>query len=253
MDYELERGECPMAGHSKWSNIKHRKGAQDKKRGKIFMKFAKDLYVAAKEGGGDPETNPQLRLTIDKAKANNVPNENIEKAINKATGNLDGANYEELTYEGYGPGGIAVMAEVLTDNKNRTASEVRHAFNKNGGNLGENGCVSFMFDRKGYIVINRAETEIDEDELMLEAIEAGAEEMETYDEAFEIYTDPENFQDVRKALEESGYTLDNAEVTYFPQTKSSLEGENAEQMDKLIDMLEELEDVQEVYHNLEEQ
>ncbi len=242
-----------MAGHSKWSNIKHRKGAQDKKRGKIFMKFAKDLYVAAKEGGGDPETNPQLRLTIDKAKANNVPNENIEKAINKATGNLDGANYEELTYEGYGPGGIAVMAEVLTDNKNRTASEVRHAFNKNGGNLGENGCVSFMFDRKGYIVINRAETEIDEDELMLEAIEAGAEEMETYDEAFEIYTDPENFQDVRKALEESGYTLDNAEVTYFPQTKSSLEGENAEQMDKLIDMLEELEDVQEVYHNLEEQ
>ena len=253
MDYELERGECPMAGHSKWSNIKHRKGAQDKKRGKIFMKFAKDLYVAAKEGGGDPETNPQLRLTIDKAKANNVPNENIEKAINKATGNLDGANYEELTYEGYGPGGIAVMAEVLTDNKNRTASEVRHAFNKNGGNLGENGCVSFMFDRKGYIVINRAETEIDEEELMLEAIEAGADEMETYDEAFEIYTNPENFQDVRKALEDSEYTLDNAEVTYFPQTKSSLEGENAEQMDKLIDMLEELEDVQEVYHNLEEQ
>ena len=242
-----------MAGHSKWSNIKHRKGAQDKKRGKIFMKFAKDLYVAAKEGGGDPETNPQLRLTIDKAKANNVPNENIEKAINKATGNLDGANYEELTYEGYGPGGIAVMAEVLTDNKNRTASEVRHAFNKNGGNLGENGCVSFMFDRKGYIVINRAETEIDEEELMLEAIEAGADEMETYDEAFEIYTNPENFQDVRKALEDSEYTLDNAEVTYFPQTKSSLEGENAEQMDKLIDMLEELEDVQEVYHNLEEQ
>ncbi|QHE53120.1 YebC/PmpR family DNA-binding transcriptional regulator [Pontibacillus sp. HMF3514] len=242
-----------MAGHSKWSNIKHRKGAQDKKRGKIFMKLAKDLYVAAKEGGGDPETNPQLRLTIDKAKANNVPNENIERAINKATGNLDGANYEELTYEGYGPGGVAVMAEVLTDNKNRTASEVRHAFNKNGGNLGENGCVSFMFDRKGYIVINRTEENIEEEELMLEAIEAGADEMETYEEAFEIYTDPENFQDVRKALEDSGYTLDNAEVTYFPQTKSKLEGEEAEQMEKLIDMLEELEDVQEVYHNLDEQ
>ncbi|KGX84339.1 YebC/PmpR family DNA-binding transcriptional regulator [Pontibacillus marinus] len=242
-----------MAGHSKWSNIKHRKGAQDKKRGKLFMKLAKDLYVAAKEGGGDPETNPQLRLTIDKAKANNVPNENIERAINKATGNLDGANYEELTYEGYGPGGVAVMAEVLTDNKNRTASEVRHAFNKNGGNLGENGCVSFMFDRKGYIVINRTEENIEEEELMLEAIEAGADEMETYEEAFEIYTDPENFQDVRKALEESGYTLDNAEVTYFPQTKSKLEGEEAEQMEKLIDMLEELEDVQEVYHNLDEQ
>jgi len=242
-----------MAGHSKWSNIKHRKGAQDKKRGKIFMKLAKDLYVAAKEGGGDPETNPQLRLTIDKAKANNVPNENIERAINKATGNLDGANYEEMTYEGYGPGGVAVMAEVLTDNKNRTASEVRHAFNKNGGNLGENGCVSFMFDRKGYIVINRTEENIEEEELMLEAIEAGADEMETYEEAFEIYTDPENFQDVRKALENSGYTLDNAEVTYFPQTKSKLEGEEAEQMEKLIDMLEELEDVQEVYHNLDEQ
>lgn len=241
-----------MAGHSKWSNIKHRKGAQDKKRGKLFMKLAKDLYVAAKEGGGDPETNPQLRQTIEKAKANNVPNENIDRAINKATGNLDGANYEEITYEGYGPGGVAVMAEVLTDNRNRTASEVRHAFNKNGGNLGENGCVSFMFDRKGYIVIDRSEADIDEEELMLEAVDAGADEMETYEEAFEIFTVPENFQDVRKALQEAGYSLENAEVTYFPQTKSQLVGEEAEQIDKLIDMLEELEDVQEVYHNLEE-
>lgn len=241
-----------MAGHSKWANIKHRKGAQDKKRGKLFMKIAKDLYVAAKEGGGDPETNPQLRLTIDKAKANNVPNENIDRAISKATGNLDGANFEELTYEGYGPGGVAVMVEVLTDNRNRTASEVRHAFNKNNGNLGENGCVSFMFNRKGYLVIDRSEIDADEDEVMMEVIEAGADEMETYEEAFEIYTEPESFQDVRKALESQDYTLAEAEVTFFPETYSSLEGEEADQMEKLIDMLEELEDVQEVYHNLKE-
>ncbi|KGP73901.1 YebC/PmpR family DNA-binding transcriptional regulator [Pontibacillus yanchengensis] len=238
-----------MAGHSKWSNIKHRKGAQDKKRGKIFMKLAKDLYVAAKEGGGDPETNPALRKAIDKAKANNVPNENIDRAINKATGNLDGANFEETTYEGYGPAGVAVMVEVLTDNRNRTASEVRHAFNKHNGNLGENGCVSFMFDRKGYIVISRTEHNVDEEELMLEVIEAGAEEMETNEESFEIYTDPESFQDVRTALEAQGYTLENAEVTFFPQTYSHVEGEEAEQMEKLIDMLEDLEDVQEIYHN----
>ncbi|KGP90947.1 transcriptional regulator [Pontibacillus chungwhensis BH030062] len=238
-----------MAGHSKWANIKHRKGAQDKKRGKLFMKMAKDIYVAAKEGGGDPETNPQLRLMIDKAKANNVPNENIDRAINKATGGLDGANYEEFTYEGYGPGGAAVMVEVLTDNRNRTASEVRHAFNKNGGNLGENGCVSFMFDRKGYIVIDRSLVEVDEDELMLEAIEAGAEEMETTEGAFEIYTDPEAFQDVRTTLKEQDISLDTEEVTFFPQTYSELDGEVAEQMEKLIDMLEDLEDVQEVYHN----
>ncbi|MYL53380.1 YebC/PmpR family DNA-binding transcriptional regulator [Pontibacillus yanchengensis] len=238
-----------MAGHSKWANIKHRKGAQDKKRGKIFMKLAKDLYVAAKEGGGDPETNPALRQAIDKAKANNVPNENIDRAINKATGNLDGANYEETTYEGYGPAGVAVMVEVLTDNRNRTASEVRHAFNKHNGNLGENGCVSFMFDRKGYIVVNRNEHNINEEELMLEVIEAGADEMETYEESFEIYTDPESFQDVRTALESQGYTLENAEVTFFPQTYSHVEGEEAEQIEKLIDMLEDLEDVQEVYHN----
>ncbi|MYL33331.1 YebC/PmpR family DNA-binding transcriptional regulator [Pontibacillus yanchengensis] len=238
-----------MAGHSKWANIKHRKGAQDKKRGKIFMKLAKDLYVAAKEGGGDPETNPALRQAIDKAKANNVPNENIDRAINKATGNLDGANYEETTYEGYGPAGVAVMVEVLTDNRNRTASEVRHAFNKHNGNLGENGCVSFMFDRKGYIVVNRNEHNINEEELMLEVIEAGADEMETHEESFEIYTDPESFQDVRTALESQGYTLENAEVTFFPQTYSHVEGEEAEQIEKLIDMLEDLEDVQEVYHN----
>lgn len=238
-----------MAGHSKWANIKHRKGAQDKKRGKIFMKLAKDLYVAAKEGGGDPETNPALRQAIDKAKANNVPNENIDRAINKATGNLDGANYEEAMYEGYGPNGVAVMVEVLTDNRNRTASEVRHAFSKNGGNLGENGCVSFMFDRKGYIAISSEENDVDEEELMLEIIEAGADEMETEEGAFGIYTTPEAFQDVRSSLEEQGYSIEEAEVTFFPQTYAHLEGDDKEKMEKLVDMLEDLEDVQEVYHN----
>ncbi|KGX89002.1 YebC/PmpR family DNA-binding transcriptional regulator [Pontibacillus litoralis] len=238
-----------MAGHSKWANIKHRKGAQDKKRGKIFMKLAKDLYIAAKEGGGDPDTNAALRLAIDKAKANNVPNDNIERAINKATGNMDGANYEEMMYEGYGPNGVAVMVEVLTDNRNRTASEVRHAFNKNNGNLGENGCVSFMFDRKGYIAVNRSEHTIDEEEFMLEVIEAGAEEMETSENAFEVFTTADSFHEVRTALEESGYTLEEAEITFIPQTYTSLQEEEAEQLEKLVDMLEDLEDVQEVYHN----
>ena len=173
-----------MAGHSKWKNIQRRKNAQDAKRGKAFMKAAKDIYVAAKEGGADPETNAALRLAIDKARAENMPNENIERNIKKATGTLDGVSYEEITYEGYGPGGTAVMVELLTDNKNRAAAEVRHAFSKSGGNLGENGCVAFMFNRKGYIVIDRSTTDADEDTVMLAAIEAGADEMETSDEVF---------------------------------------------------------------------
>ena len=163
-----------MAGHSKWKNIQRRKNAQDAKRGKAFMKAAKDIYVATKEGGADPETNAALRLAIDKARAENMPNENIERNIKKATGTLDGVSYEEITYEGYGPGGTAVMVELLTDNKNRAAAEVRHAFSKSGGNLGENGCVAFMFNRKGYIVIDRSTTDADEDTVMLAAIEAGA-------------------------------------------------------------------------------
>ncbi|ENH97107.1 hypothetical protein J416_07457 [Gracilibacillus halophilus YIM-C55.5] len=240
-----------MAGHSKWKNIQRRKNAQDAKRGKIFMKLAKDIYVAAKQGGGDQEMNPALRTAVDKAKANNMPNENIDRAIKKATGDLDGANYEELTYEGYGPGGIAVMVEVLTDNKNRTASELRHAFSKNGGNLGENGCVAFMFDRKGYIAIDQNQTDADEDDMMLEAIEAGAEEMETTDGAYEIYTDPDQFTDVRSNLEESGFILDTAEVTMMPQTFSSIEDQDKSKMIKLVNMIEDMEDVQEVYHNLD--
>ncbi|WP_066194387.1 MULTISPECIES: YebC/PmpR family DNA-binding transcriptional regulator [Gracilibacillus] len=240
-----------MAGHSKWKNIQRRKNAQDAKRGKIFMKHAKDIYVAAKQGGGDVEMNPSLRLAVDKAKSDNMPNENIDRAIKKATGDLDGANYEELTYEGYGPGGTAVMVEVLTDNKNRTASDVRHAFSKSGGNLGENGCVAFMFDRKGYLVIEQDSTAADEDTVMLEAIEAGAEEMETIEGAFEIFTSPEDFQSVKTSLEESGFSFATAEITMIPQTLSNVDETAGNQMIKLVNMLEEMEDVQEVYHNMD--
>lgn len=240
-----------MAGHSKWNNIKRRKGAQDAKRGKIFMKAAKDIYVAAKEGGPDPEMNPALRVAIEKAKANNVPNDNIERNIKKATGTLDGVSYEEFTYEGYGPGGSAVMVEVLTDNRNRTASEVRHAFSKNGGNLGENGCVAFMFNRKGYLVIDRSKTDADEDTVMLAAIEAGAEEMETQDDVFEIYTESEQFTEVRDALAAEGFEFEEAEVTFIPTTYASLEETDQDKMERLVDQLEDLEDVQDVHHNAE--
>lgn len=215
-----------MAGHSKWKNIQRRKNAQDAKRGKIFMKLAKEIYVAAKQGGGDPDANPSLRLAIDKAKAANMPNDNIERAIKKATGSQDGANYEEITYEGYGPGGVAVMVKCLTDNKNRTATSVRTAFNKNGGNLGETGCVSYMFERKGYIVIDG--NGIEEDDLFLEAIDAGAEELEASGEAFEIYTAPENLNNVKTALEEKGYKLETAEITWIPQTYTQLDETTAE-------------------------
>ncbi|MBM7541760.1 YebC/PmpR family DNA-binding transcriptional regulator [Amphibacillus cookii] len=238
-----------MAGHSKWKNIQRRKNAQDAKRGKIFMKAAKDIYIAAKEGGPDPEVNPALRLAIDKAKASNMPNDNIDRAIKKATGSLDGVSYEEVVYEGYGPGGAAIMVEILTDNKNRSASDVRHAFSKNGGNLGENGCVSFMFNRRGYLLIDRSTTEADEDTIMLAAIEAGAEEMETTEDSYEIFTEPEQFSDVKSALSEEGYHLETAEVTLIPSTYSSLSEDERSKMEKLIDHLEELEDVQEVYHN----
>jgi YebC/PmpR family DNA-binding regulatory protein len=242
-----------MAGHSKWHNIQKRKNAQDAKRGKVFMRHAKVVYEAAKKGGGDPDTNPTLRLAIDKAKADNMPNDNIERAIKKATGSLDGASYEELTYEGYGPGGTAIIVNVLTDNKNRTAAEVRHAFSKNGGNLGENGCVSFMFDRKGYIIILNEDGTIDEDEISLEAIEAGAEDITVQDGAYEVYTTPDNFEAVCNHLVNAGYSLENEEITMIPQNYSKLEAKDEEKMLNLIDMLEEDEDVQDVHHNLEVQ
>lgn len=240
-----------MAGHSKWHNIQRRKGAQDKKRGKIFMRHARLIYTAAKEGGGDPEMNPALRTAIENAKADNLPNDNIDRAIKKATGNLDGANFEEVTYEGYGPSGIAVIVHVLTDNRNRTASEVRHAFTKNGGNLGASGCVSFMFDRKGYIVITNEDGAIDEDELTLEAIDAGADDIEYEDGVFEIYTEADQFNNVKEALEEANYTFAEAEITLIPQNYTTIDEDEQDAMLNLIDMLEESEDVQDVHHNMQ--
>ncbi|RDW21678.1 YebC/PmpR family DNA-binding transcriptional regulator [Oceanobacillus chungangensis] len=240
-----------MAGHSKWHNIQKRKGAQDAKRGKIFMRHAKAIYMAAKEGGGDTSTNASLRLVIDKAKADNMPNDNIERAIKKATGTLDGASYEELTYEGYGPGGVAVIVNVLTDNKNRTAAEVRHAFKKHDGNLGENGSVSFMFDRKGYIVITNEEGSIDEEELTFAALEAGADDITAEDGVFEIFTTPETFTEVVEQLKEDSYTIEQSEVTLIPQNYNSVTEEEEEKMQQLIDTLEDNEDVQDIHHNLE--
>lgn len=241
-----------MAGHSKWSNIKRRKGAQDAKRGKIFMRHAKNIYNAAKQGGGDIEMNPALRLAVERAKADNMPNENIERNIKKATGDLEGQRFEEITYEGYGPGGVAIIVQALTDNKNRTASEVRHAFSKNGGNLGETGSVSFMFDRKGIIIIDNEKQNIDEDEITLEALEAGADDIMTHDDAYEIFTGPENYSAVADYFAEKDFPILESEVTLIPQTYSQVTGEDEEKVQQLIDMLEDNDDVQEVIHNLEE-
>ncbi len=240
-----------MAGHSKWHNIQRRKGAQDAKRGKIFMYHAKNIYTAAK-AGGDPEMNPALRLAIEKAKSDNMPNDNIDRAIKKATGTLDGASYEEITYEGYGPSGIAIIVHVLTDNRNRTAAEIRHAFSKNGGNLGTSGSVSFMFDRVGYIIILNQDDSIDEDELTLTALDAGAEDIEYENGVFEISTTPENFQNVVGYLTESAYEIESSEITLVPQTTTQVSGEDLEKMNHLIEQLEDSEDVQDIHHNMEE-
>lgn len=240
-----------MAGHSKWKNIQNRKNAQDSKRGKIFQKLAKEIYVAAKQGGPDPELNPSLRLVVEKSKAANMPNDNIQRAIDKAAGNLDSENYEEIVYEGYGPGGAAVMVMCLSDNKNRTASNVRLAFNKHGGNLGESGCVSYLFDRKGYLVIERENLDIDEEDMLMQVLEAGGEDMETMDEVFEIYTDPESFMEVKNILEEANFIFATAEITMIPQTTASLNDEQAEKMEQMLDMLEDDDDVQDVHHNFE--
>lgn len=240
-----------MAGHSKWHNIQQRKNAQDSKRGKIFMRHAKAIYTAAKHGGGDMEMNPQLRAAVEKAKSENVPNDNIERAIQKATGTLDGARFEEITYEGYGPGGVAVIVHALSDNKNRTAGEIRNTFNKHGGNLGENGSVTFMFNRKGYMRIMNESGQIDEETLTLHAIEAGAEDIRSGKDFYEIYTTPEDFQDVGTYLEEAGFTLSDEEVTFIPQTYNQISASEEEKMLDMIDTLEENEDVQDVVHNLE--
>src|SRR5699024_2854098 len=240
-----------MAGHSKWHNIQRRKGAQDAKRGKIFMYHAKNIYTAAK-AGGDPDMNPGLRLAIEKAKNDNMPNDNIDRAIKKATGTIDGASFEEVTYEGYGPSGIAVIVHVLTDNRKRTASEIRHAFSKNGGNLGETGCVSFMFNRTGCIIILNEDEKIDEDELTLTAIDAGAEDIEYEDGVFEVNTSPEDFNDVIKHLKDEGYEIESSEITFVPQTYTQVSDEDKEKMNHLVEMLEDSEDVQDIHHNMKE-
>ncbi|MDO5714866.1 MAG: YebC/PmpR family DNA-binding transcriptional regulator [Tissierellia bacterium] len=238
-----------MAGHSKWNNIKNKKGKEDAKRGRIFTKLGRYIMVAAKEGGPDPEYNPALKMAIDKAKAENMPNDNIERAIKKATGEGSTANFEEVTYEGYGPSGTAVMVKVLTDNRNRTAPEMRVAFDRNGGNLGQTGCVSFMFDRKGVLGIEENE-DIDGDDLMMLAIDLGAEDFQIEDGGFEIITSPEDYMTVRDGLEKEGYEFVISEITFLPQNYTTLETqEDIDLMEKLVDTLEDNDDVQEVYTN----
>ena len=236
-----------MSGHSKWSTIKRKKGALDAKRGKLFTKLIKELTIAAREGGGDPAANPRLRLAVDNAKAANMPADNIDRAIKKATGELEGVTISELTYEGYGPGGVALLVEVATDNKNRTVAEVRHLFSKHGGNMGESGSVAWMFEKKG--VVSLPKQGKSEDDILEIALNAGAEDMRTEDEYFEIQTEVESFEPVRRALIEKNLTLDNASLQWIAKNIINVAGENAEKMMKLIESLEDCDDVQNVYSN----
>jgi YebC/PmpR family DNA-binding regulatory protein len=236
-----------MSGHNKWASIKHKKGANDAKRGKIFTKLIKEITVAARMGGGDPAGNPRLRAAILAARAENMPKDNIERGIKKGTGELEGVNYDESIYEGYGPGGAAVLVESLSDNKNRSVAEIRHVFTKNGGNLGTGGCVAWMFKKKGYIAIDRKA--VDEDKLMEKALEAGAEDVREDESAFEVITAPEDFERVKAAIDELKLIYISSEVTMLPQNTTSLTGKEAEQMVRLMDMLEDCDDVQKVYTN----
>ncbi len=237
-----------MSGHSKWSTIKRKKGANDAQRAKIFTKISRELTVVVKAGGPDPDSNSKLKDIMAKARANNMPNDNIMRTIKKAAGETGGDNYEDVTYEGYGPNGVAVIVETLTDNRNRTAGDVRHYFDKSHGNLGQNGCVSFMFDKQGIILIEK-EDSIDEDTLMMEALDAGADDFAAEDGIFEITTTPESFSAVREALE-ANYTLASAEVEMVPQTTVELtDPDDIKFMSRLLEMLEDNDDVQNVYHN----
>ena len=243
-----------MSGHSKFANIKHKKEKNDAAKGKIFTKIGREIAVAVKEGGGaDPANNSRLRDVIAKAKVNNMPNDNIERRIKKAAGDMDANNYERVVYEGYGPNGTAIIVEALTDNKNRTASNVRSAFTKGNGNIGTPGCVSFMFDKKGQILIDREEFEMDADELMMLALDAGAEDFAEEEDSFEIITDPDSFSEVREKLEEAGIPMMEASVTMIPQTYVELTDEtDIKNIQKTLDLLDDDDDVQEVYHNWEE-
>ncbi|MDV6316917.1 YebC/PmpR family DNA-binding transcriptional regulator [Idiomarina sp. HP20-50] len=236
-----------MAGHSKWSNIKHRKAAQDAKRGKIFTKLIREITVSAREGGGDPETNPRLRAAIDKALSNNMKRDTIDTAVKRGSGDLEGDNVDELTYEGYGPNGVAVLLECMTDNRNRTVSDVRHAFSKMGGNLGTDGSVAYLFNKRGVISYPQSVTE---EQIMEPALEAGAEDIITYEDgSIDVMTSPENFGAVKDALDAKELEASNAEVTQVPDTRVDLDEESARTFLKLLDALEDLDDVQNVYHN----
>ncbi len=241
-----------MSGHSKWNNIKNKKAKTDAQRGKIFTKIGKEIAICVRDGGGDPNSNGKLRDLIAKAKANNVPNDNIERAIKKAMG-ADSVQYEEIIYEGYGPSGVAVIVETATDSRNRTASDVRHFFDKYGGNLGATGCVSYMFDDKGVIILLREDNEnVDEDTLMEAALEAGAEDFSSDEDSFEITTEPDDLYAVRDALEKLGYKIESAEEDKIPQTYVTLEDEeDIKNMNLLIEHLEDSDDVQNIYHNWE--
>ena len=236
-----------MSGHSKWSTIKRKKGAADAKRGKMFTKLIKEITIAAREGGGDPGANPRLRLAVDNAKAANMPADNIERAIKKATGELEGVTFHEFTYEGYGPSGVAVMVEVATDNKNRTVAAVRHLFSKYNGSLGENGSVAWMFERKGVITLPTQDKT--EDDIMDIVLEAGAEDLQTEEDFFEVQTDLESFDPVRKALLSKELQVENASLQWLAKNVVKVNGEDAEKVIKLIDALEESDDVQNVYAN----
>ncbi|MFH1156091.1 MAG: YebC/PmpR family DNA-binding transcriptional regulator [Pseudomonadota bacterium] len=236
-----------MSGHNKWSSIKHKKGAVDAKRGKIFTKLIKEITVAARMGGGDPNANPRLRSAIISAKTQNMPKENLERAIKKGTGELEGVAYEEITYEGYGPGGVAVLVECLTDNKNRTIADVRHIFGKAGGNIGTDGCVSWMFGTKGLITVDKSAAS--EDTLMEVGLEAGAEDVTDEGDCFEIITSPDDFEAVKAALEGASITYESAEITMIPQNQTRVEGKDAEQMIRFMDALDDCDDVQKFYTN----
>lgn len=241
-----------MSGHSKWNNIKNKKGKSDAERGKVFTKLGRELLVAVKEGGPDPSSNSKLRDVIAKCKANNMPNDNIERSIKKAAGDGNTANYEDITYEGYGPNGVAIIIEAMTDNRNRTAGDVRHILDKFGGNLGTTGSVSWMFDKKGIIIVEKS-IKMSEDELMMEAIEAGAENFEVSDDVYEITTAPEDFSKVREALEAKGIEFLDADVKMVPQNYMSLDEAATKKMNLIIENMEDLDDVQEIWHNWDEE
>ncbi len=239
-----------MSGHSKWSTIKHKKGAADAKRGKVFTRIIKEMTVAARMGGGDPNSNPRLRAAVAEAKANNMPKDNVERAIKRGTGELEGASYEEITYEGYGPGGVALMVEVMTDNSNRTTPEIRHIFEKNGGNLGTPGSVRFQFERKGYFAIDKKV--VSEDKLMELALEAGADDLQTDNaDVFEVYTAPENFEQVRQALEKNNIPTVEAKLGQIPSNYVRLDEHKARQAIKLLEALDDQDDVQNVWSNFD--